>query len=145
MTAGHGTYHAYTKGSCRCDACRAANSAYHLHRRMERNPENAKLHGIVSTYTNYRCRCEDCVAAKRQDQVERAAKRRGRAPGTPATGPNPAAYRPSRELWTSCARCGVSFVLETKVILAGDRPDCPACHRRLSYRVEGGRLVTEAR
>jgi len=72
-------------------------------------------------------------------------KRRGRAPGSPATGPNPAAYRPSREQWTNCAKCRVAFQLKTKAVIAGERPNCPACNARLAYRLEDGRLMTERR
>lgn len=61
----HGLLSTYTYWKCRCEACRAANAAYHQQLRMSRNPKDAKEHGTLSTYVNYRCRCEVCSAANR--------------------------------------------------------------------------------
>lgn len=59
----HGELRGYARG-CRCDRCRAANTAKHMSLRAERarRAEDAP-HGTPGGYGNWGCRCEECVAA----------------------------------------------------------------------------------
>ena len=85
----------YTHHRCRCDVCRAANSAYASNLRRsnsEKLTEQAFDHGL-SGYTNHCCRCDVCRAANsaynRDHHLaykEKIAKRRMAASGVdPAT------------------------------------------------------------
>ena len=60
---GSGT--AYASYGCRCDECKAANTARIKRRRVARNPDDAPAgaHGKTSTYVNWGCRCAPCTAA----------------------------------------------------------------------------------
>ncbi len=54
---------AYVNHKCRCEVCRAANSAWQreaIARRNKAIPEH--VHGYGG-YHNYGCRCETCTAA----------------------------------------------------------------------------------
>jgi hypothetical protein len=61
----HGTVAGYTKGKCRCDACKAANAEYmDFYRANKRNkPIPDRVHGTANGYTNYHCRCDACKTA----------------------------------------------------------------------------------
>lgn len=63
--AEHGNYSTYVNHKCRCDACRAAHSAWQRQRRAQRIVEADSYtlaHGTHNTYTNWGCRCDDCRA-----------------------------------------------------------------------------------
>lgn len=70
----HGTLSGYRNSNCRCDLCRAANSAYYRKWRKDKAEAFAKgeaqpaKHGTYSTYADYRCRCEPCTAANNTKQ-----------------------------------------------------------------------------
>ena len=49
---------------CRCEACRAANSAYQKALKARLGTRPAPTHG-ASGYTNYGCRCDVCREANR--------------------------------------------------------------------------------
>jgi hypothetical protein len=74
----------YNRG-CRCDECRAANTArYHAQRalriaRLEAG-ELIVAHGSVSTYNNYLCRCDECRVAHSAEMRRQRARRRARRP-----------------------------------------------------------------
>lgn len=58
----------YTHYGCRCDECRAANTARCRRaraRRLERLAagQAAVTHGSASTYTNWGCKCDECTQA----------------------------------------------------------------------------------
>ncbi|MGQ0847228.1 MAG: hypothetical protein ACT4QF_24175 [Sporichthyaceae bacterium] len=78
----HGVVGTYTNRKCRCEACRAANSAYQAQRKAQRreqlaaNPDLAP-HGIATTYSNWGCRCARCTAAWRTACADRAQRRGG--------------------------------------------------------------------
>lgn len=78
----------YTNLGCRCDICRAANVAYNLRRRKERQEAMARgllpnvAHGTESTYFNYKCRCEECRRAHATACRRRRAARTGGAAAT---------------------------------------------------------------
>jgi hypothetical protein len=64
----HGTTTGYRYG-CRCEECRAANTAQGREGRVRRAAALARLadqlpHGSKATYTNYGCQCDACVAAQ---------------------------------------------------------------------------------
>lgn len=66
----HGSASTYRNWSCRCDACRAANSAVVALQRQRRRSEVPEgrddiPHGSNSTYTNYFCRCAPCKESHR--------------------------------------------------------------------------------
>jgi hypothetical protein len=71
----------YTNDGCRCDVCRAANTARCARRTEERRRElwedpTLAQHGRASTYTNWGCRCEPCteaIAAKLREYRQRKA------------------------------------------------------------------------
>ncbi len=74
----HGTASRYRKGCCRCEACCAANTAFHARARLRRQvrlEHDAKViaHGI-SGYINHGCRCDTCRAAKSVQNANRHAK-----------------------------------------------------------------------
>lgn len=61
VTSDHGV-RGYKRG-CRCDKCRAANTARHLELRRKRKEKLAEAditHG-ASGYINWQCRCETCT------------------------------------------------------------------------------------
>ena len=70
----HGSLNGYTNLRCRCDECRAANTAYQLgwSRRMGYKPlaVDAPQHGTLGGYTNYSCRCDECRAANNAQQID---------------------------------------------------------------------------
>lgn len=64
----HGTMSAYNAG-CRCDDCRAANTAKSQRRRERRRAEGVipdEVHGTATGYAEWHCRCDDCTAAHRE-------------------------------------------------------------------------------
>lgn len=78
----HGSRSTYIHEDCRCDLCRAANTAYakqmraDRRRRIEADP-TLRPHGDAYTYTNWGCRCQPCRLAqndriRQQDQARRA-------------------------------------------------------------------------
>lgn len=75
----HGT-NGYTNLGCRCEVCRAANTANNLRtredrkRRLEQDP-SIRPHGVETTYLNYGCRCVPCTDAKRAADARRAKER----------------------------------------------------------------------
>jgi hypothetical protein len=77
----------YNRG-CRCDECRAANTArYHAQRalrmaRMEAG-ELIVAHGSDSTYNNYLCRCDECRRAHSAVLARWRARRKARSARTP--------------------------------------------------------------
>jgi hypothetical protein len=76
----HGTATGYRYYGCRCDRCRAANTATqrNLRERMnavldQRLAEGRVHHGEAGTYFTYGCRCDLCrAAAARQRAAQRA-------------------------------------------------------------------------
>ena len=58
-----GTGAAYAHQGCRCEECRAANTARVARRTAERAREQPPTHGKYSTYNNWGCRCEPCTKA----------------------------------------------------------------------------------
>jgi hypothetical protein len=76
----HGTTTAYANYGCRCDECRAANTAYQRDRRSRKAaglPVRARAangemgaHGTYSTYIHHKCRCKECSIANATYQVE---------------------------------------------------------------------------
>jgi hypothetical protein len=67
----HGSRTGYGQYGCRCEACRAANTAScrDWRRRMARGlSDGDPRHGTSNGYSNYGCRCEDCRAAYRRDR-----------------------------------------------------------------------------
>ena len=64
----HGSANMYVNYGCRCDKCRAGNTARAARSRAERVKKLAAgwclvRHGVYSTYINYGCRCDQCTAA----------------------------------------------------------------------------------
>ena len=84
MSAEHGTRARYLAG-CRCDACRAANTAYVMAYRRARGVRPAaerldRKHPSVTAYTRRGCRCDACraiMAAKARDYRARRRQREG--------------------------------------------------------------------
>jgi hypothetical protein len=58
----HGTRTAYVYHRCRCDLCRAANTAYYREWQAAAAPTYIR-HGMESSYKNYGCRCDRCREA----------------------------------------------------------------------------------
>lgn len=59
----HGSASTYSNWDCRCDACKAAWSAYVMAarpRRAARLTSGDDRHGRYTTYCNWQCRCEPC-------------------------------------------------------------------------------------
>jgi hypothetical protein len=82
----HGTMHGYLSHKCRCELCRAANTAAQTKLRKSRHtrgiPDGVK-HGRYTTYNNWGCRCDDCYQAHRQKLItnrERRIQRKDQAP-----------------------------------------------------------------
>lgn len=80
----HGTISRYNNGRCRCDACRAAITAYRAAAKARkeagipsRSYKRKFEHGTVNGYQRYACRCERCRAAMAQRRRE---QRQGRRP-----------------------------------------------------------------
>lgn len=75
----HGTTTKYGSG-CRCDECKAAQSAYAKKRREQKQawpvsiPEH--VHGTKNGYTGHSCRCDPCRDAHRQYKNELNARTR---------------------------------------------------------------------
>jgi hypothetical protein len=83
-----GTLNAYRRG-CKCDLCRAANTAHYTNGRAAREAKLATdptslPHGTTSTYCNYGCRCDPCKEAQAKSNAFHAARRKG----LPITGPH---------------------------------------------------------
>jgi hypothetical protein len=77
----HGTYSRYNVDECRCDDCRAANTAQSrdLRSRLRQVPADQIPHGTTNGYNNYGCRCDDCRAEQakcKRDARARRARRR---------------------------------------------------------------------
>lgn len=72
-TPEHGTPQRYRSGKCRCDLCRAANTARMKEMRQART---ASQHGVASSYFNFGCRCPECRAAGRTYRRELKARQR---------------------------------------------------------------------
>lgn len=78
----HGTISTYNNHRCRCDKCRAGNTAWMKRRRTDRIAGiPATKNGVDGpgthnawTYTNWGCRCDICREASRQYQNQRRAK-----------------------------------------------------------------------
>lgn len=74
-------YSTYINHRCRCDVCRAANTAYYAKRRAERaagivgNGLPAPKEHNESTYTNWGCRCDVCREAWRIASARRRARK----------------------------------------------------------------------
>lgn len=64
----HGARRTYGLG-CRCDACKAAASAYAA--KYKPSPGLRIVHGTRHTYDRYKCRCEQCRSAKNAYDRER--------------------------------------------------------------------------
>jgi hypothetical protein len=64
-SVGHGNTTSYRKG-CRCDECKAANTASYMKWKRSRSPKHIPhhVHGTLGGYTNYYCRCDRCKTAK---------------------------------------------------------------------------------
>ena|SRR2546429_7867064 len=63
----------YRKG-CRCEVCRAANTARvarEKRRRKERPVPDHIAHGTLNTYKNYGCRCRACVERNNKASADR--------------------------------------------------------------------------
>jgi hypothetical protein len=74
----HGELRGYSSG-CDCDACRAANAAYHRTRRAwlkQHAPAKQVPHGTNGGYHNYGCHCADCRQAAAAYNREYNARRR---------------------------------------------------------------------
>lgn len=75
----HGAVTAYGYHGCRCDRCKAANTAAQQAARNRRAAAAAfeqiprQVHGTENGYSNYRCRCDRCKAAHAE-----AARTKGR-------------------------------------------------------------------
>jgi hypothetical protein len=68
----------YIHYGCRCDICKAANSARHKAAREARKQRahEAPNHGTYSTYVNWGCQCGPCHEIGVQTLRDQAAKRR---------------------------------------------------------------------
>jgi hypothetical protein len=66
----------YSNYRCRCDECRAANTAAQskYRDRLAQSDPDAIPHGTTNGYDNFRCRCDECRDAK---AVARAASQGG--------------------------------------------------------------------
>jgi hypothetical protein len=69
----HGDFRRYLAPyGCRCDACRAANTAKQREARANRRAAlisgsaPALIHGLGSTYREWGCRCDRCTEATRR-------------------------------------------------------------------------------
>ena len=89
----HGTRSSYVSG-CRCTACTAANTEYHLNgmrpryaAKLAADPDS-QPHGSDSTYTNYGCRCEQCRAAHAIKCAKSAEDRAARLAADPTIRPH---------------------------------------------------------
>lgn len=76
----HGTLNGYSNLRCRCEACRAANTAQNKRQRAERQARiladpSIAPHGAESTYFNYRCPCTLCKEAHRVGDARRKSAR----------------------------------------------------------------------
>ena len=56
----HGSLYGYKSCGCRCDLCRAANTAYKKQQRATGAPPPSVGHGTYSAYNGYGCRCYEC-------------------------------------------------------------------------------------
>lgn len=76
----HGTLGGYTNHKCRCDQCRAANSAYMKQARLKRRSRQVPdhVHGTVNGYGSYGCRCDECTEAWTADSRARKERITGR-------------------------------------------------------------------
>lgn len=78
----HGHPAKYAQG-CRCDACRAANTARCARGRADSAADPTRAdragHGKASTYANHRCRCGACKAANTEKSAAQRAVRKARA------------------------------------------------------------------
>ncbi len=83
-----GTYGRYVRG-CRCDACCAANTQYHIRRRerlgiskrviVEEVPVEGAAHGTRKGYEQQKCRCKECRAfnnSRNKQHAERIRRKR---------------------------------------------------------------------
>lgn len=61
--ARHGTRYRYVRYRCRCDQCRAANTAYMRIARKRFAQKGPARHGTDNGYRNYACRCDACTKA----------------------------------------------------------------------------------
>lgn len=75
MAPTHGKASTYRHG-CRCDPCKAANSAFAKRERVTRSQRPAEEipHGL-SGYNNWLCRCPVCKAAKSVENARRTSAR----------------------------------------------------------------------
>ena len=64
MSYRHGTYTAYARHGCRCDACRAYQNARVARNRADRLAGGRLTHGTRSAY-DAGCRCDACYQARR--------------------------------------------------------------------------------
>lgn len=71
----------YTSHACRCDKCRAANTARVKRQRYDRDPSilPPERHGRTAIYTNWGCRCEACTKAHKAYCAGWRANRKGPA------------------------------------------------------------------
>lgn len=76
----HGTVNGYTNLACRCDPCKAANTAEVEKGRQRRmaKPIPAHVHGTVNGYRNYGCRLDCCTTANTIASNRRHKERRRR-------------------------------------------------------------------
>ena len=75
-----GTYRNSAYG-CRCEECKAANTARAKAERADRRARLAgdpslAVHGLAATYRNWGCRCESCSQAHSADLKVRNAQRK---------------------------------------------------------------------
>ena len=75
----HGIAATYRNEGCRCDLCRAANSARCARWRREVEGREPPAHGYQG-YVNYGCRCETCTAANSAACRAYHARRKAEAP-----------------------------------------------------------------
>lgn len=66
----HGTPNGYGNHGCRCDDCKAAQSAANRQRRRKRlaSPIPDRVHGTDNGYSCYKCKCPDCSAVGRANR-----------------------------------------------------------------------------
>lgn len=83
------TKNTYKKSGCRCDQCRAANTAAHRAKVVEWAERRVEIggrmvaawlppeaHGRWTAYSNYRCRCVPCTEAGSVANGQRRARRK---------------------------------------------------------------------
>lgn len=74
----HGVQAGYRAG-CRCERCRAANTATHARYRRERAGRiDDAPHGTNGGYDNWSCRCESCCSAHAEAMANQAQNRANR-------------------------------------------------------------------